>query len=281
MVAGVVWWRSVSTDPERVFWGMIDRSLATSAVSIQSTQESEGAKVRQTLQYSFGAANRSRSFTTFTQGTTTVKNEMIGTPTTDYTRYVSIQTDQKSAEGKPLDFSKVINVWAKSEGASAEGRGTQFFSQAVLGTGLPLGGVAVPIADLTPDLRQNLIRQIRDDGVYKISFDKVAKNKHKGRLAYTYEAEIQPVAYVTMMKAHAQRIGLKDLKNLNPNDYASQSPFKMRLTVDVRSHRLVQAEAVGAPIKQTYGSYGVPVGIALPAQTITVQELQRRMAELQ
>jgi hypothetical protein len=276
LIAAWLWWGSVSTKPDRVWWGMMNQSLTTSGVTVQASQNNSGTDVKQTIQFSFGAQNMSHSLTTLHQGGTTVVDELLSTPTADYSRYVSVKTDQKNSKGQPLDFSKLIGVWAKRDMSS------QLFSQDVLGTGLPLGGVAIPVANLSPELRTKLVNQIRNQGVYDVSFkdSDVKKETHNGRLVYIYTAKIQPVLYANMMKSLAKSIGIHDLDNLDPNSFSGQQPFEMKLTVDVHAQRLLTAEAVGADIKQTYTSYDVPVSIAVPAKTITGTELQKRLSDL-
>ncbi|MET0779770.1 MAG: hypothetical protein ABWY71_02965 [Candidatus Saccharimonadales bacterium] len=277
LIAGYLWWNSVSTKTDRVWWSMVNHSLSTSGVTVQATQSGNGTKVRQTIQFSLGGLNQTHSLTTLSQAGTTVQDEMIATPTQDYTRYVDVKTDQKTASGKALNFSKVLGVWAKRDGQG------QLFSQNVLGTGLPLGGVAIPIADLSPALRTKLVDQIRTQGVYDISFKDVQKQHKDGRLVYVYTAKIQPVLYASMMKSLAKSVGIHDLDSLDPKSFSSQQPFQMKLTVDVHAKQLMSAEAVGADIKQTYSSYDVPVEVSIPnpKDTISGTELQKRLTQLQ
>jgi hypothetical protein len=276
LIGGMVWWNKVSVNPERIFWGTIEQSLATSAVTIQADQKSDNANVHQTVQYSLGAKNISHSLTKLTQGSTTVQNELIGTPTADYTRYVGVQTDQKGANGKNLDFSNIIGIWAKGESGQ-----NQLFSQGVLGIGLPLGGVAVPIGNLQPAQRAKLIQEIKDNVVYQTTYNKAKKQTVNGRLQYVYDVSVQPVAYATLMKHFAQTVGLHDLDSLDPNTFRGQQSLIMKLTIDVRARHLVAVEMESTHDKQTYAAYDVPVRLDLPAKTVSVNELQNRLSHLQ
>jgi hypothetical protein len=276
VAAGVLWWAKLSVNPERVFWGTIDQSLATSAVTIQADQKTTSASVHQTVQYSLGAQNISHSLTKITQGKTVVQNELIGTPTADYTRYVGVRTDQKGANGKDLNFSNIIGVWAKGETGQ-----TQLLSQGVLGVGLPLGGVAVPIGNLQPTQRQKLVKEIKNNVVYQTDYEKAKKQTVNGRLQYVYDVSVQPVAYATLMQHFAQLLGLHDLDSLDPNNFQGQQPTKMQLTIDARSRHLVAVEMESTHDKQTYTAYDVPVRVSAPAKTISVTELQNRLSHLQ
>jgi len=277
VVAGVLWCYRLSNNPERAFWGMINQSLATSGVTINATQNNNGTTARESVQYSFGAPNISRTLTHLSQTGTTVTNESVGVPTGDYTRYTSIATVQKSASGKKLNFTSVLGVWA----TGGNDPSARLLPQAALGTGLPLGGLAVPIGNLNPALRTKFVQQLHGDNLYQISFDKVKKATVKGRLQYGYDVTMQPVAYANMMKRFAKNVGLHTFDSIDPAAFANQPAFSIHLTVDVRSHHLVQAQTTGATVTQTYTAYDVPVGIIVPSKTVPLTELQKRLTTLQ
>jgi hypothetical protein len=276
IIAAVLWCGTVMRQPERVFWGMMEQNLATSAVTIRAAQGDENRSIRQTMQYSFGAQNLSRSLTTISQQGTMVQTETIGTPQADYTRYASIRTDQKGPNGKELDLSKIVGVWAKEE--DTKGR---LFPEAVLGTGLPIGGMVVPIGKLQPKARAELLNQIHDDAVYQIDFKKVQKKHEGGRLVYTYDVTIQTVGYAALMKAFAGALGLHDLDSLDPSAYAGRPPLKLRISVDSKSHQLTKVALPDQAYEQAYSAYDVPVRATLPGKTITTAQLQQRLTDLQ
>lgn len=275
VAGGWLWWAKISVNPERVFWGTIEQSLNTRAVTIQAAQKNDQASLHQTTQYSLGATNLTHSITRLQRGKTTVVNELIGTPAADYTRYINVRTDQKGKDGKDLDFSRVLGVWAKG----AQGKG-QLFSQGVLGVGLPLGGVAVPIGNFQPAERTKLIQEMKDNVVYQVNYAAAKKQRKDGRLLYTYDATVQAVAYAGMMKHFAQDTGLHDLDNLDPANFKGQAGLRVRLTIDVRARHLVAAEVVSTGDRQTYTAYDVPVSITVPQKAISAQELQERLSHL-
>lgn len=276
LIAVLLWCVKISTDPERVFWQTIERGMSSRAVTIKSHQDNNSTAADQTIRYSMGAENLSHSVTTLKQGGTTVRNEMIGTPTVDYTRYVGIKTDQKKADGAPLDFSKLIGKWAKGE----EGSG-QFFSQAVFGASLPIGGMGVPIGMVDSEKRAELIKKVRTDKVYQVSFDKTKKERVDGRLRYTYETTVQPSRYVGLMKKFAQSVNLHGLDQVQPDDYKEQKAFKLLITIDVRARQVVRITAPETRSEQTYSAYDVPVQIDVPKKTISGAELQELLSNLQ
>ena len=273
--AACLWCVKVSMNPERVFWNTIAQGLATPGVTIKAEQTTSGRTLQQIVQYSLGGSNMSHLLATLRQGDTIIRNEMIGTPKADYTRYLSIKTDQKKADGGAIDFSSVLGVWARSDTS------TQLFSQSVLGTALPLGGMGVPIGNLNPKARADLVRQIRDDKAYAVSFGSVAKKHTNGRTIYTYDVRIEPAAYVALMKRFAQSVGLHDLDQLDPAQYRGQEPVSLKLDIDARAKQVVALTLPDVGYTQTYSGYGLSVQQALPKHTVTGSRLQELLTNLQ
>ncbi|HSX33701.1 MAG TPA: hypothetical protein VLF91_05200 [Candidatus Saccharimonadales bacterium] len=283
IVAGAAQWRKAAADPQAVFWGMVNQSLATSSVTVQAAQQNSATSVSQVVQYATGVNPISHSVTTLAQSNARVVDEMIGTPTADYTRYVSVETNALTPSGKQLDFSKVLGVWAKSNaGTGLPGNdGSVQFAQSVLGTGLPLGGVAIPIANLPTAQRSKLVNNIRSANVYQVNFGTIKKTSERGRQLYTYDVTIQPILYATMMKTFAQAVGIHDLDQLDPNTFSGQDKLQLQLTVDVGARHLVTAAIPAGHITQQYGSYDAAVTTTLPAHTVTGAELQNRLTHIQ
>lgn len=276
--AGVMWCWKLSVTPERVFWGMIDQSLKTSGVTMSSTSQQGESTLEQSIQYSLGGQNRAMSHTTLVQGGAEVKTQVIGTVDADYTRYAYIKTDQKNANGQPLDVSKVLNVWAKTD--NKENTSSPLLSQAILGLTLPLGSLPVPIGNLNPEQRASLVKQIHQEGVYEPSFKDVKKETKNGRVLYTYKIKIQTIPYVHLMKEFAKKAGLHDLDAVEPNNYQGE-PLTVELTVDARARQLVAVHIPDSDFHQTFSGYGIPVAAEIPKNSIPASELQNRLNELQ
>jgi hypothetical protein len=277
LAAAGLWCFKLSVTPERVFWGMLEQSLSTSGVSMHSTMEQGNARLQQNVQYSLGGQNRAISVTKLHQGEAEVVTEVIGTPQADYTRYAHIKTDRVDAAGKTLDVSKVLDVWAKTE--NSENR-SELIGQSILGLSVPLGGIPVPIGNLNSEQRAKLLTQIKNEGVYEVSFKDAKKERKDGRLRYIYEIKVQTIPYVHLMKEFAKATGLHELDDVDPNNYQAP-PMSIKLTVDARSRHLVAVEIPDTGFKQTFKSYDVPVAFQIPKDTVPAEELQKRLNELQ
>lgn len=278
LVSGWLWWTKLSLDPNRVFWEMIQQSLRTQGVTMHSVQEDGRGRLEQNIQYSLGAVNRAQSNTTIVQGEAQVSTEVIGTPDADFVRYVAVKSTRRDAAGEPLDFSKVVGVWAKSDASQGENK---LLGQALLGLTLPLGGAPVPIGNLPPESAEKLFTYIKNEGIYEIDFSKARRERSNGRTYIVYDVRIQVIAYVQLMKRFAQLAGLHDLDHIDPNNYQGAAPMQVKMKVDARSKQLAEVEVTESAFKQTFSSYGIPVRAVTPEQTISATELQDRLDQLQ
>lgn len=276
LVAGALWWCKLSVTPERVFWGMIGQSFTTTGVTLNSTVQQGEASLEQHLQYSLGAQNRALASTTLRQGGAVVTTETLGTIGADYTRYAYIQTERTSTKGGPLDLSNILNVWAKTE--QPAGR-SSLLGQTILGLSLPLGSIPVPIGNLNTEQRNKLINQIKNEGVYEVSFKDAKKEKQSGRLYYTYEVKVQSIPYVHLVQEFAKQLGLHDLEQLDPNDYQGD-PLTVQIKVDARAKRIVEVYVPSVDSRQQFTSYDIPVSVEPPAESVPADELQQRLNNL-
>lgn len=275
--SGALWCFKLSVQPERVFWNTIEQSLSTSGVTLSSNLTQGEATLEQNMQFSLGADSKALSSTTLRQGGAVVVTQVLGTMDADYTRYSHIQTDRTNAQGQPLDLSKVLNVWAKSDHAKGE---SPLISQTVLGLTSALGSMPIPIGKLNPEQRHNLMQQIKNESVYEVAFKDAKKEVTDGRLYYTYEVKIQSIPYVHLVKEFAKQVGLHDLDELDPNDYQGE-PLTVHIKIDARARHIVSVDVPSADFHQSFTSYDIPVAVEVPKDSIPAEELQNRLNELQ
>ena len=277
IVSVCVWWTQVYENPYNVYWGMLENSLKTTGVTKHVTETANGTNLNQYISLDFGASNLAFARTTLSGISGTVKTESIGTLQSDYVRYTTVKVTGK---GKQPSVSKLLNRWAKANVAntSDSSASVPFFVQVMLGFE---GGNLVPLANLPADARAKLMKQLHNDVIFQTSFSDVKRQKVEGRQVYTYNVEIEPVAYVAFQKAFAQSVGIKTLDEVDPNSYQGQSAIKVQLLVDARSHQLVGIHYSNAQHNETYSGYGVTADVEVPKATITNQELQTLLSAAQ
>lgn len=268
-----LWYKNIYSDPRRVFNAMLENSLRVASVTKQVEQGDESQTLNQQIRLQAGSMHVAQSLTNLSQkglASANVVTESIGTPTSDYVRYRSIETDQKSATGGNLDFSKVLGVWGKSE-ASGETSG-ELYNETILGV--------IPFGNLSASDRQKLIFMVSSLDVYKVEYANVKRVTVNGRPTYEYRVKVLPEAYVTMLKSYARMAGLTQLRDINPANYADASAIEFTVTVDVITRRL-SSVVYESGRQENYVSYGNEVGVKLPEDAVSVDELQQRIQQVQ
>lgn len=273
VVFGGVWCRNVYLSPKNVFWGMIDNNLATESITRHVVQEQGGQTLDQYMQLQFGSSNSAHNLISVKQsgetGENEVKSETIGTPKNDYSRYVSIKTPQKTAGGQPIDTSKLVNVWAKTDDSKAgQPSSAQYFQQSILGI--------VPYANLNYQQRHELIKLMQDKKAYDLSNWQPKREKLNGKSVYVYTVNISPKAYIEMLQKFTKYMGLSDV-GLDPTQYEGAAPLKVEMTVGKLSRQLLRIKYVDGGQEENYTSQGLEQAVTLPNKTIPISELQDRI----
>ncbi|MBP7767106.1 hypothetical protein KA068_01120 [Candidatus Saccharibacteria bacterium] len=266
----MTWWRGVYSSPQRTFQRMLNNSLSTSSVSRSQLSSSEGVDTRQTtiLQtFPEVIVKDSKSVTSETPKTNIV-TDSVGRIDEEYTKYSSIQTDQKDEEGNPVDFKNAINVWSRTDNEELPEDGDLAMS-GILG--------AIPVAQLSESDRSELIDLINKSNAYEVNYSSVKREIINGRPHYTYSVKLNLAAYVGVLKQFSANVGIKQLDNVEPSEYESSPPVDFLFGVDVWSGNLVSLESLQNSAIQRFGSYGIRTNITVPKDAITSTELQERL----
>lgn len=277
LIAGTLgWYRLYYTNPSEVFSRMLHNSLSTPGVTKVVSQSDTDQQLDQRAQLVTTPTQRVRSTVILRQGAggdTLITTESIGTTHADYVRYADLKTNQKTAEGKDFNFAAILNIWGKADSNDTTSGGAQLYNQTVLGV--------VPVGNLDATLRQQLLNQIINDNVYTVNYATIKKTKQAGRPVYSYDVSVMPVAYVSMLKAYARDIGLKQLEPVDPNQYAGSAPLKFNFNIDVWSGALTQITYKDSKRTEKFSSYGVHPQIELPTKTVPIEQLQSKLQEIQ
>jgi hypothetical protein len=273
----LAWQYHNTTNADRVFWGMVDENLQTSAYSRNTVQKSGSQTVTQVIQTETSPKQLIYSQTVFEQtgvDSATAITENIGTPTEDYVRYNSIVTSQKSANGDPLDFSDVVGQWAAA-GSSADGETTgQQYNQAVLGI--------IPTGNLSSAERRAIIKTMKEQGTYQYSVVETKRTWPFGRPNYTFQVTVNPEGYITTLKQFAKEVGLNHLEQVQPADYASSQKLTFIVSVDGWTHQMTRADQNQGARSETISGRNLKNSLpSAPTETIPVDELQARLQSVQ
>ncbi|HTE22870.1 MAG TPA: hypothetical protein VK674_07600 [Candidatus Limnocylindria bacterium] len=274
-LSGWAWWHNVRSDPQRTLYGAIENSLRTRSVTRQVVQKSGAQTLEQGIGLSLSPVAQAHGFTTMQQNgevNATVKTEVISSASGEYTRYSAINTDQKSAKGKVMNFSAVLNIWGKSS-SDQTGQPGELYGESLLGV--------VPSANLSATNRQAVMQTVRDNNVYDFDEKSVERKLVDGRPTYVYNVTVQPVAYIKLLKQFGGLVGFKQLEALNPEQYKDAQALTFKLTVDVWGQKLTGIEYAGGVRTEHMGSYGVHKAVKPPQDSIPAEELQAKLQQVQ
>ncbi|HEU4966604.1 MAG TPA: hypothetical protein VFT53_03905 [Candidatus Saccharimonadales bacterium] len=275
ILGSFLWWRVVWERPQRVFMDMLSANLSAASVLKTVSAKDNGQSVSQQARLQMGGTNAADWLVTVAQTGSSVTTENIGTPTTGYIRYAHIDTVIQN-NGKPFDFSKVQDVWGKSDGKTDPSL-NHLFSQTLLDIS---SAPTPPIGNLPDSQRQNILTYMQTEKIFSPDYSKTKREKVDGHDVYTYQVAVQLGAYVRMMQAFAHYVGLRDLDTLDPSQYSTVPPITVTMSVDRASHQLVRVAYPGSGFAQGYSDWGLQTPITIPTHTIPTTELQNRIQAL-
>ncbi len=276
IASSVLWFKTVYSSPTNVFNRMITNSLSSQSVSKIAIQKGDSQNLEQASTLVTRPDQRVHSTSILSQGEnldTVITTESIASPEYDFVRYNDISTTQKTPSGGVYDFSSILGLWGKSDIASKDGNGAQLYNQTLLGV--------VPIANLPVAKRKELIKQIKTDTVFKYDSSATKRQITNGRPVYSYEVTVKPESYVSMLKNFSKTVGITQLEQIDPAQYADSVPLKFTFEIDVWSGQLTKIIYENSVRTENLTAYGVWSQIELPATSIGVDELQTRLRQIQ
>ena len=279
IVAGTfaAWQYHNTTNASRVFWGMVDNNLQTTAYTRHTVQSSGSQSVDQVLQTTTEPTQKVFSETVFRQtgvDSATALTENIGTPTNDYVRYTGINTSQKNSAGQSLDFSKVLNIWGNTPPEETGSTTGQLYNQAALGI--------IPTGNVSAAQRKAIIKIMKEQGAYDFTVASTKRSLPFGRPTYTFQVTVNPEAYITALQLFAKDVGLNHLEGINPADYKDAQKLSFIVSIDGWTHQMTQtSQGEGAKTEDISGRNLRKVLPKTPTDTIPVDELQSRLQSIQ
>lgn len=265
----VAWYNKSFTDQETVFYDMLDKSLSTDSVLRNVTQTEGTRDISQSYYTTFSPKLVVQSLTALEQidsarEKSKVTTETIGGQDTDYVRYKSIELPASQAGQQ--NFNEVIGQWATR---SSEQSPAELLNESIF-TFFPMG-------NFSDENREFLIEKIKADKVYDVTNARVV---YEGaRPTMVMDVTIEPAALVGMLREYAQISGVGNLEALDPAQYERSSSIGVVITVDLLSRHLTLMEFPGQSRSETFHSYGLNRTIEEPTKTITIDELQSRIAQ--
>jgi len=269
IVLAVLWFAKIYSNPERVFWGMISDSLSTPSVTKLTTQKSQSSVIDELTQLSFTPQPIVKDVKKLSQRsnglTTKLTLESIATPTDTYQRYSFVDRPAASG-GRKVDYSKLYDLWLKNSGTGSSQN--QLFNGSVIGI--------VLFANLPPQQREDLIKLMQKNQVYRVDFPHVLRSSG-GRRMYTYDVLVNLRNYSIVAKKFIKYLKLPATQNIDPNRYPAGSTVEVAMVVDVLSRQLNKIAYAATRTSETYHAHGAIVTINPPAQTVSLPVYQKAL----
>lgn len=267
IVSGWLWWTRVFTDSDRVFSDMLANNLKSKSVSRKVTQKDQPSSVDQTIYVDFRPNEvNSQTVTKLSEKgmdrqVTTVTTETIGTPSSDYVRYLSAEGAESLSVGGNLD--DVLGVWAKRDSNPEE---AAFLNEALFSI--------VPFGNLSNDQSEELLSFMQDKNVYEQT--RAEKAFVNGRYTYSYGVLIRPLALVESLAKYAELTGQGSRAQLNAESYANAAPIHVQMLVDIPTRQLISIEYSNGR-SETIENTSLFREITIPNETIPFEQLQQRL----
>lgn len=257
ILATVLYYTKVYSNPQRTFWAMVDNNLATNGVTKQVTQQGSGATTDSFTQLVFSPEFRIHYIKKVTDKNTSPSSHLalegIGTPQADYQRYSFIDRP-----GSTANYSSIYNLWLKGDQPT-------LFSNTVFG--------AILFGNLGQPQRLDIVNKLRD--AYRVRLDTRARQTSARTRTYSVTVSLQK--YAIAARVYAKAIGLPDADKITPNVYKPTDRIQLVVSVDIPSRQLAKIEYTSSNVTETYVSYGVASTVNLPKKTVDNQQFQNAL----
>lgn len=274
--AGIyVWYNNIFTDEDRIFYGMIEKSLETDSITRQVAQNQSTRTENQDYYLTFTPTPLVQTQSTIeqidqTRQKSVVSTETIGTKDADYVQYTDIILPSNSAD--KTDYSKVLDTWAKRSANSQTGQSAQFLNEAIF--------TFIPFGNFNQQQKTELMQLIKEKEVYRFGKTNLKDGNityENGRPLYTTTVAIKPRGLVEVLRKYAELTGIGDMAILDPSQYDDRYSFSMTVQIDMLSRHLRQINYPGEQRTEAYLSYGLNRNIELPETSISIEELQAKL----
>lgn len=277
-VTGYIAYNKLYLTNERRFWAAIENSLATRSVVRSVESGGTGNLTTETTRFNFGTEATVDRTTSVGAKTATsesnVTTQNILTPTAQYVRYVDITTSEKRADGTPYDFTPIKGVWAKQAEATSDEEADRLKLSYIQ----PHVTLA-PFGNLRPADRSQILKELKEGGVYEIDYKNVQKQDVDGRDYIVFAAKVKLKSYVTVLQNHFNVMGFGVFPPLNADNYPEKARYNVQFLIDPRDNTVAGIKLDNQT--ENYTNYGVNVRAHIPTDAIPLDQLQEGLQSLQ
>lgn len=267
------WYQYVHRSSYSVFWDTVDNNFRIIGVTREVQQTNSGAEINQKVQVSLGAENLARGITTIKQPaengrSTTIVTETLGTPTSNYARYIDLQV---AADSQP-NISAIKDVWSRELLVTGADQNQSVFAEGLFSS--------VPFANLSQPQRQELVQFMKDNDVYTVDYRGAGVVERAGKQGYEYKVAVNLKGYIQTLKKIDEMMGLGQLKDVNPDQYEGVEPAEITIVNSIDGRQLLEVTYNGTTRREKYTSYGARINVDLPQTDLLRSELEERVRSI-
>ena len=272
--ATVFWYKDIYLSPERRFWSAIDNSLSTKSVVRTLTSGGTGNQVVQDNRFVFTETDFAESRVEFTNRSATVDTFVVteGLTTLDsqYSRYVSFDTNDTREDGSTADIDEVLGQWAGAtvdEERREEAR-LNYVSELVT---LALFG------DYSSSLRAGIIDSLQSADTYRVNYEAVSEGEIDENAVFFYPVSVGLKSYASILQDSFESAGLGGFPPLDPENYREDARVNATFAIRKRDNALVGVQF--GDRSEQYSNYGALRELSIPEVKFTPEELEAIVQE--
>ena len=272
--ATIFWYKDIYMTPERRFWSAIDNSLSTKSVIRTLTSGGTGNQVIQNNRFVFSQDDFVESRVEFTNRSATVDTFVVteGLTTLDsqYSRYVSFDTNDTREDGSTADINNVLGEWAgvTADDESKEEARLNYVSELVT---LALFG------DYSSDQRSTIVGSLESSNTYRVNYDGVSEGEVGDDEVLFYPVSVGLKSYASTLQNSFESAGLGGFPPLNPDNYREDARVNAIFAVRTRDNALVGIQF--GDRSEEYSNYGALRELSVPDVKFTPEELEAIVQE--
>ena len=256
-------------DAEKTYWQAFASTMQLSGVTCTVRKEEGGQKSTQRISLDLASGSRAKTISTLNAGSSTVTTEDITTDKADYIRYRAINANKN---GKPIDASNIIDIWAKQE---RDKSGVLSLYETTV-----TGGCALPLANLDDAKQQRLLTILKKGAVYQTDFEKSVWHWRFDEPVRTYTVTVDPIAFVTFMKQVTDATGSKALDDVSIASFRDKKPEKFIFTIGVNTTHIKEIHYQDNKASFKFSAFDSRPDTTVPNKTVSALQLQQRLQEL-
>ncbi len=274
LAGAYLWYSRLYMTNERKFWLAIENSMTTKSVTRTIVSGGTGNQVVQDQRFFFSPQIGSKSKVSYNQKSATVDTAVVTEgmtfPDSQFSRYISFNTNQKDKEGNVPNLDEVLGKWEGNEIQESE---LDQAKQNYVGELVSL----VIFGNYSPEFRDSLIAGLKESDAYQINNSSETEDAVDGKDAIIYQVSVELKSYAEQLQRAFVEAGYGEFEPLNPDNYQEGSKISMTLAVSSTSNTIIGVSF--GDRQEQYGGYGINEVIEKPQAEFKPGELENFVQE--